>query len=380
MLEEDAGSVNSKVDVTETPNDEESSKFLTPDVNATDPVLDTSLKTLDEPEQCSVEESLSKASINIAEVTESNSVEKEPNSSKEEVQPLFPEVPKIQEVIVTVPEVTKTPEVSKIPEVIPKVGSVGSLEVIKAAEVAQAPEVTKAPEVRKALEVVKTPEVIKLLGLAKITEVAKAKAVVRVPEVVKVIEAAKVSEVTKVPEVSRVPDVVKIQEVVKSIEISKQTAPKIQEQMPLALEVPKVEPLVTKVEKKEKPEAKVVSGDVEMMEVAPVAEKKSVPAAVAVDKPKFDERMEQREKIMPLNGDGMEWGDGLGSATRRPRSYFDVAKVFTNFVFFNTLQIRSLFTCFQIITGVKVFGGPARVGTFSRIGNFVLLNALCITL
>lgn len=309
LLEDDAGSINTNVeegDTTKTLNDEGPSKFLTPDVNAAIPDLDASLEALDEPGQCSVEEacSFTETSIDIA-VIESNSVEKEPKSPslKEEVQPIFLEVPQVQEVIVTVPEVVKIPQVSKTPELIK------SLEVTKPPKVTQAPEVTKTSEVKKALEVTKTPEVIKLLGVTKakevtrIPEVLKVIEVVKAPKVTKVLEVTKVPEVTRVLEVAKAPEVVKVREVAKSIETPKQTTPKVQDQMPIVLEVPKVEPLVPKVEKKEKPEVKVASLDVEMMEVAPVEEKKSIPVAVAVDRTKVDERMEQKEKTMPLNGD-----------------------------------------------------------------------------
>lgn len=338
LLDEDVGSIKSKVEETntaKTPNDDGPSNFCAPDVNDPIPGLDTSLETLDELEQCSVEETYSETSIDIVEAKETNSVEKEPNSLKEDVQPIFLEVPKVQEVTIAVsevPEVAKVPEVSKTPDVIKSPEVVGSPEPIKAVEVTQKPELTKIPEVTKALHAIKTPEVIKLLGLTKIPEVPKAKEVTRVPEVIKVTEVVKTPEVTKVPEDRKVPgvkapEVVKVREVAKSIEPPKQTAPKFQEQMPMALEVPKVEPLVAKPEKKEKPEVKVISLDVEMMEVAPIEEKKSVPAAVAVDKPKVDERMEQKEKIMPLNG--------------------DIAKVFTSLVYFSAMRLCSLFTCFQ---------------------------------
>lgn len=318
MLEEDGDSINSnveEVDTTKTPNDDGPSKFHTPDVNAPIPDLDTSLEALDEPEQCSVDETYSETSNDIAGVIESNSVAKEPSS-------LIEEVPKVQEVTVTVPEVVKTLEVSKTPEVIRSPEVTKAPEPARAPEVTKAPEATQAPEVRRALEVTKTPEVIKLLGVTKVSEVTKAKEATRVPEAVKVTEVVKVPKVLKVAEVTKVPEVVKLREIAKSIEPSKQPASKIPEQMPLALDVPKVEPLAPKIEKKEKSEAKTVSLDVEMMEVAPVEEKKLMPAVVAVDKPRVDERMEQREKTMPLNG--------------------DIAKVYTCLVFLNAMQLCSL--------------------------------------
>lgn len=343
MLDEDVGSIKSKVEesnTTKIPNDDGPSKFCAPDVNDPIPGLDTSLETLDEPEQCSVGETYSETSINIVEVKETKSIEKEANSLKEEVQPIFLEVPKVQEVTITVsevPEVAKIPEVSKTPEVVKSPEVVRSPEPIKAVEVTQKPELTKIPEVKKPLLAIKTPEVIKLLGLTKVPEVPKAKEVTRVPEVVKTQEVIKVPEDRKVPGVNA-PEVVKVREVTKSIEPPKQTALRFQEQMPMALEVPKVEPLVAKPEKKEKPEVKVISLDVEMMEVTPVEERKLVPAAVAVDRPKVDERMEQKEKTMPLNG--------------------DIAKVFTSLVYLSAMRLCSLFTCFKL--GLLILTRPPK--------------------
>lgn len=317
-------------ETTKSSKDEETSKYIAPDENAPSPDLASSPDILEELEKISAEETVLETSVDVAEVTEFKLVEKEQSPLIEEVEPIYPQIPKVQEVIVPVvvktlevtkapevvktPEVTKAPEVTKVPEVIKTLETNRGPEVIKAPVVIKASEVIKAPEVTKAPvkirtpgltktpELVKPPEVTRTPEVTKTSEVVKLpEVVVKAPEVINIPQTSKTPEVIKLLEAIKAPEVIKVRDIASFIEPPKQKVPRVQEQLPMALDLPK-EQLGHKIQKKERELGqKVVSTDVEMLEVGPVEEKKLM--LVAVDKLKFEEKVTLKEKTMPINGD-----------------------------------------------------------------------------